>query len=83
MDVRRFTKLKSDAETLQREVGRAEGALAQAMSRIKEEFGCSTVKEAEKKLVELEREREESEQKYDEAMADFEQKWSKVLKEVG
>ncbi len=44
MDVDRYKKLKTEVEDLQRKVSRAEGALAQTMERLDDEFDCKTLK---------------------------------------
>jgi len=51
------------------------------MGQIKEEFGCDTLEQAERKLKRLGAEREKAEAEYDEALAAFEVKWGSRLKE--
>lgn len=50
MNYKRYIQLKVQVEAFKREADKAEGALAQAMHHLFEEFGCQTVKEGEAKL---------------------------------
>lgn len=47
MDLERYQQLKSKIEETQRNQNQCEGALAQLMERLKDEFNCSSLKEAE------------------------------------
>lgn len=50
MNYKRYMRLKAQVESFKREADKTEGALAQAMFHLFEEFGCQTVKEGEAKL---------------------------------
>ena len=53
MKIADFEKRKEKIEESKAKRARAEGALEQAMERLKKEFGCSTVEEAESKIEAL------------------------------
>ena len=53
-----FNRLKKDVEQSQRDHDRAAGALDQVMKRLKTEFDCKTIKEAEEKKEQLQKESE-------------------------
>jgi predicted RNase H-like nuclease (RuvC/YqgF family) len=53
MKIADFEKLKEKIEESKARRSRAEGALEQAMERLKKEFGCSTIEEAEAKIETL------------------------------
>jgi len=75
----RYRKLKADVDRCQREADRAEGALSQLMAKLEEEFGCKSLKEAEKLLVKLRKESKKAEKEFGEALNEFEEKWEEVL----
>jgi hypothetical protein len=56
-----YERLKREAERERREADRAAGALRQALETMQREHGVRTVKEAERRLAELEAEREAAE----------------------
>ena len=74
-----FTMLKTKAEKLQREASRAEGALEADMKRLKSEFGCSSLKEADAKLIEMREEEDRAKAAFDELFAKFEKDWADDL----
>lgn len=76
-----LTALKKQVDNLQRTADRASGALEQAMSRLNEEFGCGSLKEAEKLLAELKTQEEETKDAFDTAYSDFEEQWEDQLVE--
>lgn len=57
--IQRLTKLKEGIEQLRVQKAHAEGGLQKFTKELKDDFGCSTVKQAEKKLVTLIKERDE------------------------
>ena len=61
MKIADFEKLKEKIEESKAKRARAEGALEQAMERLKKEFGCSTVEEAEAKIEALNKELDKDE----------------------
>ena len=80
IDLDRYKKLKADVDRCQREADRAEGALAQTMERLADEFGCKTLKAAEAKAKKLAAEAEEAEQEFAGKLDEFEEKHGAVLK---
>ena len=75
-DLKDLLALKERVESLRREADKAAGALEQSMRRLKEEFGCGSIKEAEKLLKELKAEEEESKDQFDREFEKFEKLWS-------
>ena len=53
MDAKRFVDLCEKVDRLRREADRAQGALGQLETRLRDEWGCDDLKAAEKKLAEL------------------------------
>ena len=74
-----FLKLKEKVEQAQQRADKAEGALSQIMKRLKDEFDCSTLKEAESKLKTLQKKEEALKEKFETAKEDFEEKWDERL----
>jgi len=79
VELKRFEELKRKIEKIRKERDKAEGALDQVMVDLKEEFGCKTIKEAEARMAELKQDAEDSQEKYEAALEDFEKKWDGVL----
>lgn len=78
-DLEKFTRLKAKVASMAREADKARGALDRIMEQLNEEFGCSSVKQAEKLLAKLEREREEAERTARRALKKFEEEWGGFL----
>ena len=81
MNLKRFTALKQKAEDAQREADKAQGALDQLKERLKKEFQCNSLKDAETLLRKLEKEEKEAEREFDKSLAEFEDKFGSVLEE--
>jgi DNA repair ATPase RecN len=71
----KYRKLKQQVEETKAEADRAQGALDQLLSRLKEEFDCSSLKEAKAKLAELESKKKKAESVFEKVLADYEEKW--------
>lgn len=74
-----LTALKSKVDNIQREAHRAEGALQQSMTRLKTQFGCSTLKEAEALLKKRKTEVAKAQLMFESAMASFQEEWGDEL----
>ncbi len=72
IDLRRYEKLRRQADTLKSEVDQAKGAIKQLMERLEQEFDCSTIAEARKLLAELSKQETSTIEEYQSALADFE-----------
>jgi len=72
IDERKFKQLKQQADDARAARDRAAGQLEATMQRLKNEFDCSTIEEAEKLLVKLNKEAAKAEAEYDEAVVTFE-----------
>ena len=74
-DLKRFNDLKKQVEQEQQKADRAEGALEQLHEKLKEEFNCTSLQDAEDKLKELQKKKEKAEKAFDSALQDFDEKW--------
>ena len=77
----KYLKLKENVEKAERKANQAEGALGQVMKQLKDEFGCTTLAFAEKKHKKLQKQAEEAENTFGNAIEKFEEKWSGKLQE--
>lgn len=80
MDLPRLAMLKEKVATLQREADRAQGALSQALERLKHEYDCESVEAAERVLERMRKKVGRLEREYEEAQDAFSRKWAEVLK---
>lgn len=71
-----YRKLKREVEAAKDEAQRARGALEQLTSRLKEEYDCKDVKEAKRKLDQLEQDVAEAETNFDKVLKDYQKKWN-------
>lgn len=81
IDLERYEELKSEVETAQASVSKAEGALESHMSSLKEDFDCDSLDEAEELLEKFRKEAKTAETDYKEKLAEFEDKWKEYLDE--
>jgi len=65
-------RIKREVERKQQEKDRAEGALNEILSRLKKEYGVSSLKEAKALLKKLEQEEVEEAEKFQKAKKEFE-----------
>jgi septation ring formation regulator EzrA len=75
----RFQQLKQKSDSLQQQISRAEGALEQHLSRLRQEHDCNSIKEARTKLRSLEEKAATAEEQFAQAADEFETKWAEVL----
>lgn len=66
-----FKRLQRIVEAKQKEADRAAGAYSQLTARLKEEFGCATLKAAATKLSRMEEEIERQSAAFDKAYSAF------------
>ena len=79
IDLKEFQRLKNKVTELQRDADKAEGALAEQMKRLKDEYGCESLERAEGLLAELTEEQEAAEKQYAKASTKFEKRWGEEL----
>jgi len=79
IDLKTFNTLKINVDRLRSDADKAEGALTQLMTRLKNEHDCSTLDEAEHKLKKLEQQATEDEQEYSQALESFQAEWQEQL----
>ncbi len=73
--LKEYTELKRKTEEAQQNADKAEGALEQVMKQLKDDFDCSTLTEAKKKLKQLQKQEEKITTEFEEAIESFEEKW--------
>jgi len=71
----KYLALKRRVESAQQKADQADGAQKEIMKQLKREFGCDTLAEAKKKLRQLEKQESVSKKAFDDALAEFEEKW--------
>ena len=83
LPVERYQKLKTRVDSLRREADQAQGELNSLMRRLKEGFGCKTIKEAERLLKKKQNEADQLEKELEEKLAAFEEEWGELLEDEG
>lgn len=73
-------RMKSKAEQAERDYHRAQGGAEAAMAKLRQDFGCSTIEEAEAKLGKLRKRYQKLEEGFAKAFAEFEATWGKTLR---
>lgn len=79
IDIKRYQALKRAAEMAKSDADKAQGAFEQMMTRLKNEFGCSSSDEARKQMKKLEEDVERKEKEFNKALQEFEEKYPHVL----
>lgn len=79
--IERFRELKAKVDRLRREHDRAEGALEQAMIKLKKQHGCKTLEDGKELLASMEKSCKQKRSKFDKAMERFDEKWGEKLGE--
>ena len=77
--LKKYTRLKKDVEVARQRADREQGALDQLMKTLKKDFDCTTLKQAQKKLKNLQEQEVEAKEEFMEAMEEFEEKWEEKL----
>jgi len=72
-----YRRLKKEVEEAKAEADRAQGALDQLLTRLKEEFGCKDLKEAKALLTQLRLKRDTAQAAFTSAVEDYEEKWKR------
>jgi len=75
-------KLKRQVERLRTESDKAAGAYEQLLKRIRDEFGCKTLRDAEAKLAELQQQEIEALSRYNTKRKKFDKRWKQILREL-
>lgn len=76
---REFANLREQAERARAAKHRAKGKLEAAMARLKEDYDCDTLEQAEALLATLEAEADAAETAYDLAVAKFKEDWADAM----
>lgn len=73
-----FRRLQREQEEARSAASRAEGALSQLMTQLKDEFGCGSLEEAETLLENLEKKITKSETTLQRKLEEYQEKWKEV-----
>jgi len=74
-------ELKAIAEQRRQEADRAEGELEGLRKRLKKEFECDSIEEAEKLLEEFQEKEAKAKKDFEVSYIDFQEKWESTLTE--
>ena len=77
--LKKYMRLKKEVETAQQRKDRSQGALDQLKKNLEKDFECTSLKQAQKKLISLQKQEEEVKEEFVEAMEEFEEKWEEKL----
>lgn len=77
--VAELNKLKQRADSAKQDASRAEGALAQALARLKSEFGYASLPEAKAKLKDLQAKGVDALGRFDAALEKFNSEFGDLL----
>lgn len=81
IDEAKYKQLKQRADSARQARDKAAGQLEGAMERLKADFDCDTVEEAEKKLAKLTKDATKAENAYNAAMTTFDEVWGEYINE--
>lgn len=70
-----LTRLQETVRSANSEAERAEGALTEVLARLKRDFGCSSIKDAKRKLQELENDSETAKERFETALTEFKKEY--------
>lgn len=79
MNLKQYQQLKDRVDTLRQNVARAEGVRDELLKRLRREYGCETVEEAEQLHLRLASEAEEAEGRFQQQLAQFNEEWGDLL----
>jgi preprotein translocase subunit SecF len=82
MDLPTYQLLHTRAEKKKMQAERVRGALDAARKALKQEFKCNTVKEAQELLTRLQKEKQNKQKKYEQAVAAFLKKYPDLANAV-
>lgn len=71
----RYNQLAREIKAHQTELDRADGALRQLMSQLKDEFGCKTIKDAKAKKKQLVQQQKQLDEEAERMADDFEKQF--------
>lgn len=79
IDIQKYNRLKERLDAARSNAARAEGALESIQKKMLEEYGCSTIEQAEAVLADLKNKRDLAEAEFTDALSQFELKWGPLL----
>lgn len=82
-EVAEFQRIKSQVDSLQKRISKAEGALEQQLETLEREHECSDLPSAKKKLKQLLLESQKASEEFEEAKDAFEKEWGDKLEKDG
>jgi hypothetical protein len=72
-------QLKRKIEVYQRKADKAAGALQELMKRLKDDFGCTSLKEAEKLLERMQSDHKRDSRQFEKDLQEFEEEYGDAL----
>jgi outer membrane protein TolC len=75
MKIEKYKRLQADAEQARRDNDRAMGRRDQLLRELKTKFGLKTLKQARRKLKDLQQQADKADANFDAALDEFEAKW--------
>lgn len=82
MNIQEYQALKSLIDHTQRDADRANGALDQLKSRLRNDFNCDSIEAAREMLNQSKTELDELEEKYDRLLAEFNENYAGEISEA-
>lgn len=83
MDLRQYEVLKRDVDQLRKRVDRGQGAFDQLLTRLKEDFDCDSLEEAEALEQKMEGDYKQLQDEAEREMMEFQEEWGDKLREWG
>ena len=82
MDPKQFIKLKEDVAAAQTAADRAKGGLDQIKKKLKEEFGCNTLEQANKQLAQLHVDANQLELEFEQELKSFQDDYGDAIADI-
>ena len=82
IDVEEYQKMKKKADRLKSEVARAEGKIEALVARLQDDFDCTSLDDAKKKLKKLRLDRDKAAKQFETELEAFKAEWGDKLEEV-
>lgn len=79
MNLKKYNKLKTKVERLQRSIDQLKGARQHGVSQLQSEFDCETLKQAKRLLSDLKTEKGEVDEQIETTTQEFTEKWGETL----
>jgi hypothetical protein len=81
-DLEDYNELAKKLDGVTEEINQRQGALDHVQSELKEEFNVGTLKTAKALLKKMTKDRDKSEEEYNQKMSEFKERWKDVLEKT-